>query len=103
MHSLIFTVRSADPSFGLEGISYFNTVLRYYYIALLICCFLLALGNRPAGAKTWYLVIIVSFALITAYMLAAAIIITVKGIQNARAEEGGTFTLSDIFSNAIFR
>lgn len=68
--SLIATPNnSADASFGLEGISYFNTVLKYYYIALLICCFLLALGNRPAGAQTWYMVIIISFALITVYML----------------------------------
>ncbi|ORY77216.1 glycosyltransferase family 2 protein [Leucosporidium creatinivorum] len=100
---VILTQSLADSSFGLTGISYFNTVLKYYYIALLICCFLLALGNRPAGAQTWYMVIIISFALITVYMLAAAIIITVKGIQNAKAESGGSFSLSDIFANSIFR
>jgi hypothetical protein len=72
------------------------------------------------------MVIIISFALITVYMLvscsllvprgeegekadderleqAAAIIITIKGIQNAQAESGGSFSLSDIFANSIFR
>jgi chitin synthase len=86
----ILTTSLADPSFGLNGIKYFNIVVKYYYIALLrasifpstlsseadernllgvVCCFILALGNRPAGSHGFYLVIMVSFALITTYML----------------------------------
>lgn len=68
-HSVILTSSLADPSFNLNGIKYFNTVINYYYIACLIASFLLALGNRPAGAKIWYLVIAVSYAVITVYML----------------------------------
>ncbi|SCV73964.1 BQ2448_6394 [Microbotryum intermedium] len=103
---VILTDSLADPTFGLSGIHYFNQVVKYYYIALIICCFLLALGNRPAGAVAWYTTIAVSFALITVYMLVAAILITVKGVTNAKDQitsSGGTFTLSDIFTNAIFR
>ena len=33
---VLLTLSRADPSFGLTGISIFNTVLTYYYIALLI-------------------------------------------------------------------
>lgn len=94
----ILTTSLADDSFGLTGIKYFNTVVKYYYIALLrafsvslfplfsllfrrtkadrdprpyhtVCCFILALGNRPAGSARFYLVIMVSFGLITTYML----------------------------------
>jgi len=103
----ILTTSLEDSSFGLTGIKYFNDVLKYYYIALLICCFLLALGNRPAGARKTYAFIMCSFAFITAYMLFAAGFITAKGIINARdaIEADGTseFTLSDVFSNATFR
>lgn len=48
----------------------------------------------------------VSFAGITVYMLAAAGFITAKGIINVKnaVEAGGkTFTVADIFANAIFR
>jgi len=34
-----------------------------------VCCFILALGNRPQGSKGFYLVIAISFALIMVYML----------------------------------
>lgn len=34
-----------------------------------VCCFILALGNRPQGAKGFYIVIAISFALIMVYML----------------------------------
>ncbi|BGP49869.1 Chitin synthase 4 [Rhodotorula kratochvilovae] len=102
----ILTTAMEDPSFGLNGIQYFNICVRYYYIALLLCCFILALGNRPQGAKGFYLVIAISFALIMVYMLIAAGVITYYGVKNAKdaiEAEGGSFTASDIFTNATFR
>lgn len=48
----------------------------------------------------------ICWALITVYMLFAAVFITVKGIQNVEAAvraDGGKFTLSDVFTNSIFR
>ncbi|GAA5825607.1 hypothetical protein JCM3770_004760 [Rhodotorula araucariae] len=102
----ILTTAMEDPSFGLSGIKYFNICVRYYYIALLLCCFILALGNRPQGAKGFYLVIAVSYALIMVYMLIAAGVITYYGVQNAKEAieaEGGNFTVGDIFTNATFR
>ncbi|KAI5479453.1 chitin synthase, glycosyltransferase family 2 protein [Pseudohyphozyma bogoriensis] len=85
---------------------YVNTVVHYIYVALLITCYLLALGNRPAGSKKMYMIIMVSFAIITAYMLFAAGFITYKAIvnvKNAIEEDGGSFSASDIFANSIFR
>ncbi|TNY17016.1 class II chitin synthase [Rhodotorula diobovata] len=102
----ILTTAMEDPSFGLNGIKYFNICVQYYYVALLVCCFILALGNRPQGSKGFYLVIAISFALIMVYMLIAAGIITYYGVKNAKdaiEAEGGTFTASDIFTNTTFR
>ncbi|GAA5928047.1 hypothetical protein JCM3775_002798 [Rhodotorula graminis] len=102
----ILTTAMEDSSFGLNGIKYFNICVQYYYVALLLCCFILALGNRPQGAKGFYLVIAISFALIMVYMLIAAGVITYYGVKNAKdaiEAEGGKFTASDIFTNATFR
>lgn len=40
---------------------------------LTVCCFILALGNRPQGSHGFYLVIIISFALIMVYMLVSPV------------------------------
>ncbi|BGP17974.1 hypothetical protein JCM10213_003981 [Rhodosporidiobolus nylandii] len=95
----------ADPSFGLTGIKYFNYCVKYYYIALLLCCFILALGNRPQGAHGFYLLIMISFALITTYMLIAAGVITYYGVKHAIDNikaDGGSITVGDIFGNHTF-
>ncbi|KAK4051686.1 Chitin synthase 4 [Microbotryomycetes sp. JL221] len=100
---VILTQSLADPSFGIEGIKYFNLVVKYVYVACIISCYLLALGNRPAGAKIWYNTIASIFACITVYMMVCAVMITVKGVQNAKDASSDGFSLSDIFTNATFR
>ncbi|KAK4051036.1 Chitin synthase 4 [Microbotryomycetes sp. JL201] len=100
---VILTQSLADPSFGIEGIKYFNLVVKYVYVACIISCYLLALGNRPAGAKVWYNTIATIFACITVYMMVCAVMITVKGVENARDASSDGFSLSDIFTNATFR
>ncbi|BGP01634.1 Chitin synthase 4 [Rhodotorula toruloides] len=101
----ILTTSMADPSFGLSGI-HFNIVVRYYYLALLLCCFILALGNRPQGSHGFYLVIMISFALIMVYMLIAAGVITYYGViqaKNTIEADGGKFNVGDVFTNTTFR
>lgn len=80
---------------------YVNTPLHYIYIALLLWCFLLSLGNRPAGSKIGYTSSMVGFALITIYMLFAAIYLTVKGVEDIQA--AGEVTASTVLGNKIFR
>lgn len=67
-----FTILSEsmeDPSFNLgKGIHVLNTILEYFYVGLLLMCFLLALGNRPQGSKWFYTVAFLGFAVITIYM-----------------------------------
>ncbi|POW08626.1 hypothetical protein PSTT_07328 [Puccinia striiformis] len=94
---VILTKSMEDPSFNFNGIRYFNDVLRYIYLGVLIMCFLLAMGNRPQGSKVMFTIALVVFALITLYM---------TGIMNAEAAivaNGGHFTVADIFANKIFR
>ena len=52
----------------ISSLHYLNVVLNYFYLGLLITCFLLALGNRPQGAKWAYTLAFVGFGLITIYM-----------------------------------
>ena len=57
-----------DPSFHLNGIHILNVILEYFYLGLLLMCFILALGNRPQGSKLGYTLAFIGFALITIYM-----------------------------------
>jgi len=66
-------------------------------------CFILALGNRPQGSKLGYTLAFVGFAIITIYMTAAAFLLAFKGIENLSKAQGKTLTVSDIFTNSIFR
>ncbi|WWC96588.1 hypothetical protein V866_003456 [Kwoniella sp. B9012] len=95
-----FVLTSSLNSLG-SAWKYVNTPLHYLYIALLLWCFLLALGNRPAGSRVGYTSSMVGFALITVYMLFAAIYLAVRGIQSITAD--GSISADDIFGNKIFR
>ena len=57
-----------DPSFNLKGIHIWNVILDYFYVGLLLMCFILALGNRPQGSKLGYTLAFIGFAFITIYM-----------------------------------
>jgi cellulose synthase/poly-beta-1,6-N-acetylglucosamine synthase-like glycosyltransferase len=59
-----------DPAFKIPDIKYVNAVLQYFYLGLLVMCFLLSLGNRPQGSKWGYTTALIGFACITVYMTA---------------------------------
>ncbi|EIW73092.1 hypothetical protein TREMEDRAFT_70893 [Tremella mesenterica DSM 1558] len=80
---------------------YANLPLQYLYVALLLLCFLLSLGNRPAGSKIGYTISMIGFALLTIYMLFAAVYLAVAGIENV--EHSGPITADTVFGNKIFR
>ncbi|EIN12208.1 glycosyltransferase family 2 protein [Punctularia strigosozonata HHB-11173 SS5] len=92
-----------DKQFGIKGIKVLNDVLNYFYLGMLIMCFLLSLGNRPQGSKWSYTTAMLGFALITVYMTFSAFFLAVKGIQNVEHKEDSGIKLSDIFTNSIFR
>jgi chitin synthase len=93
----------ADPSFKLGGIRVVNVILEYFYLGLLVMCFILSLGNRPQGAKWQYTFAMVGFGFITIYMTFAAFFLAFKGITNLSEVDGRPLRFSDVFTNPIFR
>lgn len=81
-------------------IKIFNDVLNYFYLGLLVMCFLLALGNRPQGSKWSYTLAFLGFACVTIYMTVAAVYLAVTSIQDVQSQGG--ITVSTLFSNKIF-
>jgi hypothetical protein len=57
-----------DPSFGFKGIHIANVILEYFYVGMVLMCFILALGNRPQGSKWTFTLAFVGFAILTVYM-----------------------------------
>ncbi|CAG8457477.1 10701_t:CDS:2 [Paraglomus brasilianum] len=87
-----------DPSVG----DVIFTILRWLYISLLIASFVLALGNRPQGFKWAYITAMVFFAFLMAYMMFAAVWITVKAVNAAKNETFGELTGANVSTaNAI--
>ncbi|CEH18035.1 glycosyltransferase family 2 protein [Ceraceosorus bombacis] len=80
-----------------------NIILSYIYLAFIVFCFLLSMGNRPAGSKWGYTLSMVVFALITLYMTAAAVYLAVHSIINAeRSADSSTALVTDpIFINIV--
>ncbi|KAH8822583.1 glycosyltransferase family 2 protein [Flagelloscypha sp. PMI_526] len=93
-----------DKEFKLTpGIHIANLILNYFYLGLLVLCFILALGNRPQGSKWGYTTAFIGFGVITIYMTFAAFFLAFKGIENVRNDNDGVLQLTDIFKSAIFR
>jgi len=81
----------------------FNIVLEYFYLGMLIMCFILALGNRPQGSKWGYTWAFVGFAVITIYMTVSAFLLAYKSITAIEKADGGSLTANDFFTNIVFR
>ena len=71
---VILSEAMEDPSFHITGIHIVNIVLNYFYVGLILMCFILSLGNRPQGSKMGYTLAMIGFAFITVYMTVCPII-----------------------------
>lgn len=74
-------------------------VFEWAYLATLITCFVLALGNRPQGSNRFYMTMVYFWVVIMAYLMFASVFITVRSIQE---ETKDGFTASDLFTNTLF-
>ncbi|KAF8259401.1 chitin synthase-domain-containing protein [Lactarius quietus] len=100
----VLTNALEDPTIiGGKVIELVNTILKYAYVGLLLTCFILSLGNRPQGSNKGYTLAFIGFAIFTVYMTFAAVFLTIKGVQQVTAERKTGASLSDLFTNAIFR
>ncbi|EPQ26218.1 uncharacterized protein PFL1_06153 [Pseudozyma flocculosa PF-1] len=83
-----FFILTSAMSDRIKGLTIPNRVLSYVYVAFIIFCFLLSMGNRPAGSKWGYTISMIVFALLTLYMTAAALYLAVDSILNATGANG---------------
>ncbi|KAF4580727.1 Chitin synthase, class 1 [Pleurotus pulmonarius] len=100
---VILSTSLEQSDFNLKGINVANIILNYFYLGLLILCFLLSLGNRPQGSKWGYTAAFIGFGVITIYMTTAAFLLAIKSIQNLARDDPDGLQVDDLFSNIIFR
>jgi len=77
-----------------------SVIFEWLYLAILLTCFVLALGNRPQGSNRFYMTQVYFWVGIMLYLIFASVFITVKSIQIQTAKK--KFTFSDIYSNQLF-
>ncbi|EMC92146.1 glycosyltransferase family 2 protein [Baudoinia panamericana UAMH 10762] len=96
----ILTTSLADKDLlGTAGLV-LAVCFEWLYLACLMTCFVLALGNRPAGSGRFYMTQVVFWAILMAYLLFASVFITVKSVQE-KVREGG-FTFAKLFTDRLF-
>ena len=77
-----------------------GVVFEWLYLATLLTCFVLALGNRPQGSNKFYMTMVYFWVVLMLYLVFASVFITVKSIQQETKDKG--FQLADIFKNTLF-
>ena len=88
----------ASPLLGKTGLI-LGLVFEYIYAAVLLTCFILAMGNRPQGSNKLYMTMVYFWAFIMAYLIFASIFITVVSIQ-ATLKDGLSF--GNLIKNPLF-
>ncbi|KAK4626685.1 Chitin synthase C [Fulvia fulva] len=97
----ILTSSLSDKSLlGTAGLV-LSIAFEWVYLAILLTCFVLALGNRPQGSNKFYMAQVYFWAIIMAYLLFASIFITVKSVQ-AQVKEHNGFDFAMLFTNKLF-
>lgn len=65
----ILTGSLADPNLlGTAGLV-LSIVFEWFYLAVLITCFILALGNRPQGSNRFYMMVVYFWAILMMYVI----------------------------------
>ena len=77
----ILTTSLEDPTFNLRGIGVFNVFMQYTYIGTVVASFIFAMGNRPQGSRWKYWAAVLIFALLTVYMMVAAVLCLAKVVK----------------------
>lgn len=96
----ILTTYLGEPNLlGTVG-KVLGIVFEWLYLATLVTCFVLALGNRPGGSNKFYMTMVYFWIFIMIYLAFAAIFVTVKNIQSEVVSEN--FSVSELFTNDTF-
>lgn len=101
----ILTTSLGDPGLlGRPG-EILGVVFTWLYGVFLITCFVLSMGNRPAGSGRLYTAMVWFWAMIMIYLMFAAVYISVIAIMNdldRQKAEGRGFEISELFENKVF-
>ncbi|KAK3326377.1 chitin synthase 3 [Apodospora peruviana] len=96
---ILTTSLGDDNLLGSVG-NILGVVFTWLYGVSLITCFVLSMGNRPAGSGRYYMAMVIFWAIIFIYLMFAAIFISVKAIQTEVVDKG--LGIADLFKNQIF-
>lgn len=78
-----------------------GVVFTWLYGVFLVSCFVLSMGNRPAGSGKLYSAMVWFWAIIMIYLMFAAVFIAVKAIIKD-LHSGNAFTVGQLFQNPVF-
>ncbi|KAI5957211.1 CHS2 [Candida jiufengensis] len=78
-----------------------SVVFLWLYLASIVTTFVLSFGNKPKGTEKFYIVIVVFFAILMAYMIFAAIFLAVHAIK--AIYDANNFSVDLFFKNSQFR
>ncbi|KAM0752335.1 hypothetical protein T439DRAFT_324414 [Meredithblackwellia eburnea MCA 4105] len=92
---------SLVPLIKSGAIPIINSVTMYLYIGCLVMSYLMAMGNKPSASPFMYTFVVVCYAIITVYMLFAAVYVVYSGIAGAVAAH--ELSVINIFANCIYR
>jgi len=67
---------------GLDITHWVNLALKWIYLIFLAIQFVLALGNRPKGERTAYVITLWVYAVLAVYLLVCSLALTVKAFAN---------------------
>ncbi|CAN3356846.1 chitin synthase 2 [Diutina catenulata] len=90
-----------DPDLHFAPGKVFSVIFLWLYLASIVTTFVLSFGNKPKGTEKFYIVIVVFFAVLMAYMIFAAIFMAVNAIKDII--DSNNFSASYFFSNSSFR
>lgn len=96
---ILTTSLGADNLLGNPG-KWLGVIFEWLYLATLLTCFVLAMGNRPQGSNKFYMTMVYFWCGIMIYLIFASIFITVRSIQIET--EDNKFAITDLFKNQLF-
>ena len=97
---ILTTSLSDSDLLGTAGLV-LSVVFEWLYLATLVTCFVLALGNRPKGSNKFYMTQVYFWAILMAYLLFASVFITVKSVESQIKKNNG-FSFALLFTNRLF-
>ncbi|KAG9236600.1 chitin synthase 1 [Amylocarpus encephaloides] len=96
----ILTVALGDDKLLGKTGQYLSVICEWIYLASLVTCFVLSLGNTPDGSRRFYMSMVYTWGAIMLYLLFASVFISIKSVQEELGD--GEFQFSDLVKNSIF-